>query len=369
MIRTNGMGAVALMAIGGANAQPAQTDQLQIYGVVDAGVEYVTNAGPYGGGVTRMNALSGGQLPSLWGVRGGEMLGRSLRAVFALEAGFAIDSGERLQGGRSFGRQSYVGLQGDWGAITFGRHWTMTYFSILEANVMGPSVFGLAAFDPYLPNARTDNSVSYIGTFKGFTVGATYSFGRDVAAPINCSGERRPQECRAWSAMLKYDGPRWGASLAWDRLKGGASGNFFGQPIGTVASEDNEDTRIHINGYWRIGEAKVAGGLIRRQFKAIPTPLDTRLFYMGVSVPVAGVFSIDAQLIGLRDGRPGTNANAIVARVNYALSRRTSTYAMLGQVRNGRNAAYSVTAAKMASVAPPAGTSQTGIMFGVRHIF
>src|SRR5688500_3687346 len=96
-----------------ANAQTPPPASVQLYGVVDAGVEYVNNVGASNGHVTRMPGLSGGQLPSRWGLRGTEDLGGGLRAVYTLEAGFAVDSGVSLQGGRAFGRQSFVGLSGD----------------------------------------------------------------------------------------------------------------------------------------------------------------------------------------------------------------------------------------------------------------
>jgi predicted porin len=340
-----------------------------LYGLVEAGVEHINNVGASGAKVTRMPGLSGGQLPSRWGLRGSEDLGSGLRAIFTLESGLALDSGVLLQGGRIFGRQAFVGLAGPWGTVSFGRHWTMTFYAMLDADVIGPSVFGSAALDPYLPNARTDNSLSYRGTFSGVTVGGTYSLGRDGTAPSNCAGENAAHECRAWSAMLKYDADRWGVAFAHDKLEGGATGGFFGQPAGTVAAAANSDARTHLNGYVRVAGAKVAGGLIRRKLHASPVPLDTKLYYLGVSAPVAGTFSVDAQWLQLRDDRPGANARTLVLRGNYALSRRTWAYALLGHVSNQRNAAYSITAGETTSVAPLAGRGQSGVMVGMRHSF
>ncbi len=362
------LAALAVLA-SGAQAQAPTPPGVQLYGIVDAGVERVNNVGAAGRSVTRMPGLSGGQLPSRWGLRGNEDLGGGQRAVFTLESGFGVDTGNLLQGGRGFGRQAFVGLSGGWGTLTLGRHWTMTFFSMLDADVIGPSVFGLAAFDPYLPNARTDNSVSYRGTFNGVTLGATYSLGRDGAPPANCGGENAAGECRAWSLLAKYDAPTWGVALAHDKLEGGATGGFFGQPPGTLAASGNTDARTHLNAYLRLGTLKLGAGLVRRELKASPVPLSTDLYYLGLSTPVAGAFSVDAQLIALRDERPDANARAVVVRGNYAFSRRTSAYALLGRVSNGGNAAYSVTAGEAASVAPVAGRGQTGVMLGLRHSF
>jgi predicted porin len=371
-MKKNWMPVLALAAI--CNSAHAQAPGpvpagVQLYGVVDTGVETINNVGTTGSRLTRMPSLSGGQLPSRWGLRGNEDLGGGLRAVFTLEAGFAVDSGVSLQGGRAFGRQSFVGLAGDWGSLTLGRHWTMTFHSMLDSDVFGPSVFGLASLDPYLPAARTDNSVAYRGTFSGLTVGATYSLGRDGAPPASCAGENAAHECRAWSAMLKYDAPRWGVAVAHDKLQGGATGAFFGQAPGTVGSAANTDARTHLNGYLRVADAKIGAGVIRRKLRANPTPLDTALYYIGLSSPVAGAFSVDAQLLALRDDRPGANARTVVVRGNYALGRRTSAYLMVGHVSNDRNAAYSVTAGEPTPVGPVAGRGQSGVMVGLRHSF
>jgi hypothetical protein len=52
----------------------------------------------------------------------------------------------QARGGHLFGRQSTVGLSGDWGAITVGRQWTMLVWSLIIPDIVGPSVYiaGLA---------------------------------------------------------------------------------------------------------------------------------------------------------------------------------------------------------------------------------
>src|SRR5690348_3984282 len=101
---------LAACASSASHAQSAVT----LYGVIDTGVEYVTNVGPQKSSVVRMPTLTA-SLPSLWGLRGKEDLGGGLSAVFVLESGFAPAQGTLNQGGRLFGRQAYVGLSGRWG--------------------------------------------------------------------------------------------------------------------------------------------------------------------------------------------------------------------------------------------------------------
>ncbi len=85
---------------------------MNLYGLVDAGVEVVNHASATGGTVTRLT--SGGMNTSRWGIRGSEDLGGGLKAVFQLESGIFIDNGtvdtpSSVPSGL-FRRQSYVGL-------------------------------------------------------------------------------------------------------------------------------------------------------------------------------------------------------------------------------------------------------------------
>ncbi len=51
----------------------------------------------------------------------------------------------------------------------------MTFFAGLKTDVLGPNLFGTGSIEPYLPNARSDNAIGYMGTFNGLVLGATYS--------------------------------------------------------------------------------------------------------------------------------------------------------------------------------------------------
>ncbi|WP_077036389.1 porin [Pelomonas sp. KK5] len=360
--------AASTIALGCASLCQAQS--VQLYGLIDTGVEYISNVGAGGSRLVRMPSLSGGQFPSRWGVRGTEDLGGGLRAVFTLESGFAPDTGALLQGGRIFGRQAFVGLGGELGTVTAGRQWTMTFFSMLDADVIGPGVFGMAAFDAYLPAARIDNSLSYRGTFSGLSVGATYSLGRDGLAPANCGGEARNGGCKEWSGMIKYDTASWGVALAHDHLDGGPTGTFTGELPGTLPSVDNRDKRTIVNGYLKFGVGtKVGAGWIKRKLTAMPVPLDTDLYFIGLSQSFGAQFSVDAQLLSLRDSRPDTSAKMVLVRGNYALSKRTSLYAMAGRVQNEARAAYSISAGGLQPSTPLAGRDQNGLMVGMRHNF
>ena len=121
---------LAMAALAAACGVQAQSN-VTIYGVLDSGVEHLTNVGATRSGLTRMPGL-GVSVPSRLGFRGTEDLGGGLKAVFTLESGFGTDTGTLNQGGRFFGRQAFVGLSGSWGAVTLGRQYSMLFWSQLR---------------------------------------------------------------------------------------------------------------------------------------------------------------------------------------------------------------------------------------------
>ena len=224
--------ALACTSAVGAYAQSAPPpSSVTLYGLIDAGVEIVSNVADKGT-IQRMPSNTG-SVPSRVGFRGNEDLGNGLRAVFTAEMGFAPDMGTSAQGGRLFGRQAFVGLAGPWGAVTVGRQYSMLFWSMMDSDVVGPAVYAIGSLDPYIPNSRADNALAYRGTFGGLQLGAQYSFGRDTVnagpSPVgtNCPGEGADSKaCRQWSLLGKYDTTGWGVSLAYDQQHGRAL--FFG---------------------------------------------------------------------------------------------------------------------------------------------
>ncbi|MDR6201422.1 putative porin [Paraburkholderia graminis] len=106
-------GRSAVVAAGLFSASAFAQSSVALYGVMDTGIEYVSHANAAGGHVMRMPGITG-ELPSRWGMRGSEDLGRGLQALFVIESGFNVRGGDSGQGGRLFGRQAWVGLEGPW---------------------------------------------------------------------------------------------------------------------------------------------------------------------------------------------------------------------------------------------------------------
>ena len=366
------MALTSLLATGAVQAHDST-----LYGVMDTGVERVSQVASAGGSITRMPSYTG-LVSSRVGVRGKEDLGAGLSAIYTLEMGLFPDTGASAQGGRLFGRQSLVGLSTAWGDVTLGRQSTMLFWSLLEADIVGPAVYGIGSLDSYVPNARVDNAVAYKGRFGGLTVGATYSLGRDTVnagpspAGMNCAGENGAdaQACREWSALLKYDTPTWGAAVAYDALNGRtpASAVDVVLPAGLVSS-DKTDVRLSVNGYVKLAGLKVGGGVIRRQNDGDAVRRRSDLWYVGAAYPLSPVWTVDGTLASLRyQNVDNSDATLVAVRSLYKLSTRTTVYAQIGSIRNDSLSNLSVSAGAPGSN-PVLGGSQTGTMLGVNHTF
>ncbi|MES2009384.1 MAG: porin [Pseudomonadota bacterium] len=363
------LGRIALAALAAAVPMLASAQStVTLYGVVDTGIEYVNNVGAAKDGVARVNTLTG-TVPSRWGIRGTEDLGGGLKSLFVLESGFAPDSGTSNQGARLFGRQALVGLSGPWGQVALGRQYTMLFWATLDPDILGPNVYGSGSLDSYLPNARADNAVSYKGTFGGFTVGATYSFGRDTVnagpspAGTNCAGENAAdsKQCREWSALLQYDNKWWGVAAAYDSLRGGPGA--FG---GLTRSNQTHD-RLSLNGYVLLSKTKMGLGVIRRDNDGSPTPRSD-LWYAGLAYDITPAFTLAGQVYYLKYHNSDNKAMLYALRGTYAFSKRTSVYATAGFIDNGGQLALSVSGAQTGSNPKPGG-NQLGTMIGIKHTF
>jgi predicted porin len=346
-----------------AAASPAMA-QTVIYGIVDTGVEYVTNTNAAGDSVVKMPSLTG-SVPSRIGFRGTEDLGADLTAFFVLETGLGVDSGALGQGGRLFGRQANVGLKHAYGTVTLGRQVNMTFLSYMKADVMGPNIHGMSNMDGYLPNARSDNAIGYLGKFSELSVGATYSTGRDAVAAggpaaTNCPGEiaGNAQACRQVTALLAYDTTSFGVATAYDKLQGGPGA------AGGLTSSDYYVERLSFNGYALLGKTKVGAGFIERKTHAA-SDNTARLYYLGLSYPFAQNWVLDSQVARLDIKNSADASTQLAVRATCQLSKRSALYVSLGHVRNDGAAAIAVSAGSSVGV----GMNQSGIMTGMRHTF
>src|SRR5690606_7365622 len=187
--------AAALM-VGFACVAQADTS-VTLYGIVDAGIGHNKSkgssafvgtdadgndiynpwaaAGRTGFDSKRTGLINGIQSGNRWGLKGSEDLGNGLRAVFQLESGFNLGTGNSAQGGRLFGRHATVGLAGDsWGQLDFGRQTNIAskYFGSIDPFGTAFDQANLGGVISAANTARYDNMVMYqTPNFSGFQFG------------------------------------------------------------------------------------------------------------------------------------------------------------------------------------------------------
>ncbi len=216
--------AAALIA-GFAGVAQAETS-VTLYGILDGGIGYQKiEAGDASAKKTGM--INGIQSGNRWGLKGSEDLGNGLRAVFQLESGFDLGTGNSAQGGRLFGRQATLGLAGDsWGQLDLGRQTNVSskYFGAIDPFGLGFSQANVGTTFSSVNTVRWDNMVMYqTPNFSGFQFGVGYSFntngtqGWDVDAP----GVTNPDDenNRGITTGLRYANGPIAVALTYDQSK------------------------------------------------------------------------------------------------------------------------------------------------------
>jgi predicted porin len=343
---------LASLSVGGyAHAQTS----VQTYGLIDAGVEHIDHADAKGGSLTRV--ISGGKNTSRWGFRGTEDLGGGLKAVFGLEGGILLDTGNA--DGALFKRQAYVGLDGALGRVVIGRSFTTVYDFVIKFDPMGfapnyswatsgaatgPSKYGMTT--------AFDNLVKYSGHTGALSYGATVGLGEQPGSPS--------------------DGRKYATAVAWGEKAFSVMASYERINGITVATTGNHDetSAYHLGADYKTGSwrATVAMRGYKLQSGKAATP-DVRAdtYWAGLSYYINNITLTGAAYhVNVKNVADGKDADPTmyVARGMYALSKRTDLYLAAAHVtgKNGQLVGLSRDDAGF-------GTSQTGVTAGIQHRF
>lgn len=342
---------LALAVLGTMSGAVLAQTNVTIYGVVDAGIAYDKNISASD---KTWRLQSGQQSSSRLGFKGSEDLGGGLSAVFTLENGFSIDDGT-MSGGRLFGRQAWVGLQGGFGGVKLGRQQTFLYealnaidpFNInLAGNAQRIFGYGLYASDPL---SRTDNTLSYVTpNFSGMTGQLSYGFGEQA-------GDN--STLRQTGAALSYANGPLNAYFAYHAANDATlAGTAAGLGVGTTA-----DLRTAlVGGTYDLGVAKAHLAFADSKADSGAVEVKNRNWLVGVSAPV-GVGTIMASYVrnDVRDIAEGVS-NLYAVGYSHVLSKRTNLYTSVGYTKNDSNVRLNAFA-----------NGENGTLFnvGVRHRF
>ncbi|MBN8443033.1 MAG: porin [Thauera sp.] len=362
------------LAIAGLAAVPAfAQSNVTIYGIVDMG--YVYRGDNVDDNVKSRNAIDSGVANgSRLGFKGTEDLGNGLKAGFVLEQGILADTGASAQGGRTFGRQSFVSLGGNFGTVALGRQYAPQFLLLDSLDPFSTGQVG-ASNNVYGIDVRLDNLAAYVSpTWSGFNVVAAYTF--------NAAGnEESPRikggltdDIRVWAIAPSYTNGPVSVGLNYHNINPSAPGM--------------DSTKVwDLGGSYDFGVAKV--GLMFGQRKGDdsgdvtfnPAFEKSTQWMLGVTVPVGAAGKVLAsyahrksELTSAAKAAYGTNDDAKSGQwalgYEHALSKRTSIYTAYSDINNKGSAKDEADLSASVGDATSGGDGyQRGFNLGLRHRF
>ena len=344
--------AAALIA-GYAGAASAQ-NSVTLYGVISTGLEYQTiKAGDGEETRSRFRMDTGEWSGSRWGLRGVEDLGNGLKASFQLESGFDSTDGDQSQGGRLFGRQATVALEGaSWGKVQLGRAVSPATVAFSGVDPFGAS-FGTSSYTSSagMSFERYDDMVTYsTPSISGFNAVVGYSFQPGLSTNSAAAGFETNNKDRIASAGLRYaNGPilvsgifnylysnneNTGAGLVDNdtNLKSWQVGGTYDFKVAKIHAAYGQEIDGLVGAADSIENAIIAGGSGQTGGSAtFARGVRAQSWLVGVSAPLGG----GKIAVGVQQKRPGgdlkvsgVTANQTIASVGYtySLSKRTGLY-------------------------------------------
>jgi predicted porin len=344
---TIGMG----MACAAAHAQSSVT----LYGLQDVGIEYknqVPTAGRTQSSLVQMQ--SGNMLGNRWGMTGSEDLGGGLRLIFTLENGFTINNGVLSQGGREFGRKSFVGFRTKWGDVTFGRQNNLVYEHMQPYDPALFAIYSASTYDAFLV-ARMDNSVKYAVSGSGFFFGSMYSTGYDSTIVNGAQVPGASKVGREYEMLGSYNVSGFSAAVAFDQMQGTS-----------IVTQDNALQRVVAGVSYKLGQVSASAGFRWLNGQNGASAMSSNLYWGGLSYQVNAAFSVAAggYHAQMRQTHNGPSSGVLYA--DYFVSKSTDFYALFSHVWNAANTNLGIDGQGQNTAF---GVDQTGVILGIRHTF
>jgi len=351
------LAAILAATAGVASAQSAVT----IYGIADAAF-----VGERGGVASNNKITSGAASASRIGFKGSEDLGNGIAAIFTLETGYKIDTGELDASNTLFNRQAFVGLKTNAGTVTIGRQYT-AYHNTL-AQVADPFGTGYAGGSKNLfpdsgTNVRSSNTVVYATpNYSGVTADLSYSTGEQAG---------NSDAGRQFGGSIGYSNGPLNVRVAYNNK------NTDVVATGTAAAISrniSHNTLVAANYDFGILRAYVAAGFDKGPAasplanataygRTALASTDGNEYLVGLSAPVGpGTFLASVQR---KNDKGNLNQDATGWGVGYLypLSKRTNLYGAYGSIDNKNGAGYTV------ANNTESGTGDKAFNLGVRHSF
>jgi len=313
-----------------AAAVPAQAQStFTVYGLLDIGPARFSRITAGDSGMSKLNSDTGSS--SRLGFRGAEDLGGGWSAIFNLEAPIDPKSGA-VSGGASSGacnaaagcaaatsasfwrRNSYVGIRGPFGEVTVGRNYTAAVIKQADTLSATPSGIntgmGLTLLAQGISNDFwNSNQIRYDSPRFGAVSFALHATTGEGVVGRNVGGNLRyDQGPLAVSFSHQVDKDLAGKSVKWTMLSGAY--NFGG-------------VKLHLGGN-RVDNGDGVVGFVNSDLRTI-----------GASFKATDLLTVAAQYWTVeRKVGASTTSKLLVLNADYALSKRSALYMLVGLADN-----------------------------------
>lgn len=361
------------MAVCGIGSSAAQAQSnVSLYGLISAGVGHVSNERSQ----SRNHILSGTNQNPRWGLRGREDLGGGLDAVFGLEQGFNVLTGQVAQNGKSFGRQSYVGLSDKTlGTLTFGRQYD-TVHAYLGPVLIASGGVNIGDNDNSYNNIRIQNAVRYVSPVV---------HGVDFTAVYGLSEGESDKDNRALSVGMGYKRDGLSLGVVHARMdkpysktnpSGAVADDYASSLLLFTRSALNSEVGVEaqrisgVGGLYTSGLAVVGAFFSEVEFRYLDrSSLKLRNFNASLNYAVAKsvILGISYTLTTGRYDIINTHPkwHQVNLQANYVLSHRTDLFTNYTLQR----AAGDALNAQIFGFGPSTDRQQALVTFGARHRF
>jgi predicted porin len=347
------------VAVAGALAVPAmafaQASNVQIYGRVNTGIDNYQSTGATAGSAADMKSRTRVyDFGSRLGFRGTENLGGGLQAVFLMESGVNVDNGTNTgqagavntSTGFLSSRIGHVGLQGNWGLVTFGRSnvfWgngrnDQTGANYISGNT-APSFAGTFGRGMSVGVTRQSNLVQYTSpTFNGFNAVVSFSPSRQEAQPVNTNADGK-----LWGLTIQGQFGQFMGGYDWVKDRGnkpavGNQGSNTGNKLrlGWAYQPGAQVSLLHVTTKLENGGAAGGGGVdgTSTGVKQVAWGLNWEHVFGNIQGLAQYLKVRDATGCTLSATCANTNATHWMAGARYLFSKRTAAYLTFSKIRN-----------------------------------
>lgn len=353
----------------------ADSANVELYGAVGQMVEMVEAKGATAANKDRDSMVRVSDMSSRFGLRGSETLGDGLKAIWQIEQKVVLDDGSA---GAFANRNSFIGLQGGFGALRVGTY-DAPYkdfggeLDVLEYSNASPYGKVWSRFEQ-----RAKNTINYqTPDMSGLQIKAAYILGENKGKDAS----DKSYESNAISLAATYAIADLKLGLGYESRKDTKSGNGY-DPLNSDVSknttEAGSDTKaMKLMASYTLGNLLVGGGFEQTTWTPNSGPELKQaglLAAASFAVTPAARLALSYAAVGKLDGKMDAGVdtaddykvNQISLGLTYDLSKRTRVTVFASKINNEKAAKADFSGI---GISPDAGADPQAFGVGLRHKF